>query len=179
MAVANYFLLGFVPNFLNHEAHISLQKINLFITIGILLTVILIPICGRISDRIGRRPVMATGAVGFIILTYPFMQMLASGDSTLMLIAVIIYALVLAPVAALVPIAISEMFPFAVRCTGSAIGYNLALTIFGGTTPIVAQGLLLLTKSNSAPAWYISILALIHLLFILCSKETRGMHANC
>lgn len=173
MAVANYFLLGFIPNFLTQILGLSLKVSNLLITLSLFFTVILIPFMGYLSDKVGRRPVIAAGAVGFIVFSYPMLWMIVSGKLLLAMLALIIYGVLLAPVAAVVSAAIAEMFPFAVRCTASTVGYNLALTIFGGTTPIIAESLVTSTHDMYSPFWFISIIALIHLLFVFFSKETK------
>lgn len=178
MAVGNYFLLGFIPDFLADHVHINLMYSNLFITISVLVSVILIPLMGLLSDKIGRRPVIASGAVGFIIFSYPMLWMMNTGNLTLIAIALIIYGIVLAPTAAVLPAAIAEQVPFNVRCTASTIGYNVALTLFGGTTPIICEFLLNRTKSAESPFWYISLIALFHLMFVVFSKETKDINVN-
>ena len=149
---------------------LSLLQSNILITISLLITVLIIPFMGYTSDKIGRRPIIATGAIGFVIFSYPILWLIATG--------LVIYGIILAPVAAVVSTALSEMFPLEVRCTVSAIGYNGALVLFGGTTPIVAQLLVRFTHDIYSPCWYISIIAFIHLLFVLFSKETKDQDVN-
>lgn len=173
MAVSNYFLLGFIPNLLYDHQHLNLNLSNLFITISVAISVILIPAMGWLSDQIGRRPVIAAGGLGFGILSYPILLLLTSGKTSNILIGLIIYGIILAPAAAVVPAAIAEMLPFRVRCTASTIGYNLALTLFGGTTPIIAEVLLNKTQKIGSVAMFITAVAVVHLLFVLFSKETK------
>ena len=79
MAVTNYFLLGFIPNFLNQDMGLNLKLSNLYITISLVITVILIPLMGMWSDKIGRRPILAGGALGYIIFGYPILWLMSSG----------------------------------------------------------------------------------------------------
>jgi|GEM_PF-1184370 len=174
MAVANYFLLGFIPDFLNHTLKMPLNIITLAITIGLVITVILIPLAGMLSDYIGRRAVMAIGAIGFVIFGYPMMLLLTSRQPLLVILALSVYGFFLAPVAAVLPAALAEMFPFEVRCTAGALGYNLALVLLGGTTPIIAEILVKNTNNLFSPFYYITAVALIHLMFVLLSKETKN-----
>ena len=173
MAVANYFLLGFIPDFLNHTIHLPLSVITLAITIGLTITVILIPLFGLLSDYIGRRPVMSIGAIGFVITSYPMTLLFSSGQPSLVTFALCIYGTFLAAVAATVPAALAEMFPFEVRCTAGALGYNLALVLLGGPTPVIAQLLVKNTDNLFSPFYFITAVALVHLIFVILSKETK------
>lgn len=174
MAMGNYFALGFLPSFLTHNIGLTLEQANLAIVFCLAVATVLIPICGFISDRTGRRPVMAVGAVLFIVLSYPIFALISTGNLTLIIIACVIYGIALAPTASILTTAIAEMFPFATRCTGGAIGYNAALTIAGGLTPIICQYLYAWTDDIFSLAYYITLLAVVHLMFIIFSKETKN-----
>ncbi len=54
-----------------------------------------------------------------------------------------------------------EAFPKHVRCSGLSVGYNLSLSIFGGTVPMVAVALIAETGDRLAPAFYLSLAAVI------------------
>ena len=172
MAVGNYFLVGFMPSFLVHDIHVSLEASNLYISLALIVSIILIPPMGYLSDRYGRRPIISIGAVAFVVFSYPMLYMMSTGNQALIIVAMVIYGIALAPTAAVMATAIAEMFPFEARCTGTAIGYNLALVLFGGTTPIIAEALLKYTGNYDLIFWYISLTAVIHLIFIVVSKET-------
>ncbi|CAA0094386.1 Proline/betaine transporter [BD1-7 clade bacterium] len=174
MAMGNYFLLGFMPSFLTHDIGLTLEEANLAILVCLLVSTALIPVCGLISDHVGRRPVMATGAVLFILTSYPTFSFIAQGELSYAIIGLVIYAIALAPTAAVLTTAITEMFPFALRCTGGAIGYNVALTVAGGLTPLICQHIYRLTGDIYSLVYYITLMALIHLLFVLFSKETKN-----
>ncbi|MEM7445785.1 MAG: MFS transporter [Pseudomonadota bacterium] len=174
MAMGNYFALGFLPSFLTHDIGLSQENANLAIVCCLLVATILIPVFGYISDRTGRRPVMAIGAMLFIVLSYPIFALISTGNLTFVIIACVIYGVALAPTASILTTAIAEMFPFATRCTGGAIGYNAALTIAGGLTPIICQTIYGWTQDIQSLSYYITVLAVIHLMFIIFSKETKN-----
>ncbi|MGI9283473.1 MAG: MFS transporter [Endozoicomonas sp.] len=174
MAMGNYFLLGFVPSFLSHSTHLSLKETNLAILVSLLISTLLIPVCGFISDRVGRRPVMAFGAILFILISYPMFFFIAKGELVYTMIGLAMYAVALAPTSAVLTTAITEMFPFETHCTGGAIGYNIALTFAGGLTPVICQQIYRLTGDIYSLVYYITLLALTHLLFVIFSKETKN-----
>ena len=67
---------------------------------------------------------------------------------------------------------LSESFPTRTRYTASAITYNVAYTLFGGTAPLVATWLIGQTGSSLAPAFYLVVIALVALLGGLALPET-------
>lgn len=58
------------------------------------------------------------------------------------------------------------------RCSGVAIGYNLCLGLFGGTTPLVATYLVTRTADDYAPAYYLIVAALVSFIALLGMTET-------
>jgi len=174
MAAGNYFLLGFIPNFLTHDMKLSLVEANLAILIALMVTTALIPVCGIISDKVGRRPIMVFGALMYIGASYPIFYLLTQGTVLYAIFALMIYGVALAPTAAVLTTAITEMFPFETRCTGGAIGYNVALTIAGGLTPLICQWIYKWTGDVYSLVYYFTLIAVVHLLFVISSKETKN-----
>jgi MHS family proline/betaine transporter-like MFS transporter len=54
-----------------------------------------------------------------------------------------------------------EAFPKHVRCSGLSVGYNLSMSIFGGTVPMVSVYLISETGNALAPAWYLAAVSII------------------
>ncbi|WP_433678693.1 MFS transporter [Nocardia sp. CA-119907] len=139
-----------------------------FLCAGILLA-------GRASDRFGRRPVIATGLAGLVILGVPSFLLLQTGSTAALLLGQTVFALCIAPVTAVVPTLASELFPTSVRYSCNALSYNLAYTVFGGTAPFIAAWLISTTSLKIAPAIYASTIAFLGAIVILGRlKETRG-----
>jgi len=66
----------------------------------------------------------------------------------------------------------AQIFRPEVRCSALAIGYNVCLTVFGGTTPVVSAYLVARTNNNFAPAFYLTGVAAVSSALILTMKET-------
>ena len=66
------------------------------------------------------------------------------------------------------------MMPAHIRCSGTSIGYNISLGLFGGTAPFVATYLVERTGDDSTPAYYMMALAVIMLAALRGMKETAG-----
>ena len=67
---------------------------------------------------------------------------------------------------------LSETFPTRTRYTASAMTYNVAYTLFGGTAPLVATWLIGVSGSSLAPAFYLVLIALVALVGGLSLTET-------
>ena len=103
--------------------------------------VILIPIWGALSDRIGRKPLLLLSAGGYIVLSFPLLMMASSGSVALAFAAQLIMIVFLSFFSGPCPATYSEIFPTRVRYTALSIGYNLAVAIFGGFAPFIAAWL--------------------------------------
>ena len=53
-----------------------------------------------------------------------------------------------------------------------SFAYNVAVAVFGGTTPLLCAWLIGATGSIMAPAWYLGFAALVSTLSVLTLKET-------
>lgn len=170
MALANYVLIAYVSTFLVKSEGMSLHNALVINFIAIFVLTLLIPLLGLLSDVVGRRPVFLYGLGSLLLATFPIFWLLMSGHWYPILFGEILLAIVLAPINATVPTIIAEMFPTAVRASGTSIGYNIGQAVFGGTVPLVALTLIKLTGNKIAPAWYIlgaSLVVFIVAVFFL------------
>jgi MHS family proline/betaine transporter-like MFS transporter len=65
------------------------------------------------------------------------------------------------------PAFLAEAFPKHVKCSGLSIGYNVSLSVFGGTVPMVAVFLTTVTGNPLAPAFYLALAAIISLSMVI------------
>ena len=95
-----------------------------------------------------------------------------SGHELLAWCAVLIAAVILGTMQGIYPAALSELFPTAVRFTGTAVAYNVSFAVFGGTFPLLATWLVNTTKQSTAPGWYLGSLTVVCLILIWRIPET-------
>jgi MFS family permease len=161
MGVADWFLIAYFNTFLTQTVGMPLptvMSINLFI---LCFFTLLLPFMGLLSDSIGRKPVLRAGFIGFIIFSYPIFRLLHHGTITSVLIGEILFAIILAPVASIIPTSLAELFHVRLRNTAMALGYNLSQGLFGGTAPLIAILLVVKTGNPFAPSYYLIFCALI------------------
>lgn len=132
------------------------------------------PLMGRLSDRVGRRPVQLIFSVGFFVAAIPLELALGSSPISLFLTMAIGTLLISAncgPIGAI----FAELVPTRLRATliGIGIGYATSAAIFGGTAPYLntwlsSQGRHLLFVG------YLMLLCLITTVTVWRMPETRG-----
>ncbi|WP_279628180.1 MFS transporter [Streptomyces recifensis] len=131
------------------------------------------PLAGTLSDRIGRRPLLITFAVGCTVGTYPIMTALGSAHSYWSALGLSLLALVIVTGYTSINAAVkAELFPTRVRALGVALPYALANALFGGTAEYVA----LWFKDAGHERmffWYVSGCALVSLVTYVLMPDTR------
>jgi MHS family proline/betaine transporter-like MFS transporter len=125
------------------------------IACGVTLMV-LAPVFGALSDKVGKRRVVSTAAFITLLASYPlFSHLIKSPDfGTLLVFQVIFGALIAAYTGPILAI-FTELFPSRVRTTGLSLAYNAAVTIFGGFAPFIITWITQLTGDAESAAYYI------------------------
>src|SRR5262245_53508570 len=143
-------------------------------TLAGVVLIVLTPLCGALSDRLGRKPVILAGSVGYLVLSYPWMAWMSRGTFTAALSGQLVSAVLSALYGGAALAAFVELFPTRTRYSGLALSYNVAVAICGGTTPLVATWLVNVTGSTLAPAFYLMAAALGTTVAALAMPERAG-----
>jgi MFS family permease len=139
------------------------------------VSIIFVVMGGRLSDKLGRRPVMIGGLLLFIAYLVPMFQLLSSNNIGLIFVAfavgLMIHSTLFGPLAAVV----SEQFGTTSRYTGASLGYQLATLLGAGFTPgIVAQIFKDSGQNTSSVVWYLAIMSVVSIVFILLTREPKN-----
>jgi MFS transporter, MHS family, shikimate and dehydroshikimate transport protein len=149
----------FLVGYLTSTLHMTRQSALSAVMVASAIMIVMLPICGKLSDRIGRRLVFGVASLLIGLLSFLAFYLM-DGTSTLMtMIAVAIpfafvYPAVYGPEAAL----FSELFDTRVRYTGISFVYQFSGIFASGLTPIIATALLPL--GNGKP-WLICLYVLV------------------
>src|SRR5690606_11057355 len=113
------------------------------VAIAALVTTILIPFMGALSDRWGRKPLYIAGTVGMILFSFPYFMLLSTGSNLWLTVACVWgLGVIGGPMTAVLGPLMSEVFRTNVRYTGVTLGYQLGAALAGGTAPFIATALL-------------------------------------
>lgn len=137
------------------------------------------PISGWLSDRLGRKPVMAVPRVVLLLAVFPCFWAIGhwrSGPALYGVCTVMAVASTLSTATVLV--SITESLPMAIRSGGLSMIYAVAIAIFGGSTPFMAAWLTRISGSALAPAWYMIAAVAVGLLAIIRMAETAPIRTG-
>jgi MFS transporter, MHS family, proline/betaine transporter len=135
---------------------------------------VLMPVWGGLSDRIGRRKVLAIGFAAYIVLVFPMMMLMNHQNIGLAFLAMFIVALPMPIVQSVGYPTYAEQFPTRVRYTGTAFSFNFGAMLGGGVTPYIATALIGSTGNLLSPAFLLVAAALIGLLTLTKTRETAS-----
>jgi metabolite-proton symporter len=172
--ISYYILTVFSLTFLVDVATESRSQALKALMVGAAIQFFAIPAFALLSDRIGRRTVYAFGGLGLAAFIFLFFPMLASGEPTTIVAAIVIglvlHSAMYGPQAAF----ITELFPTRIRYSGVSLAYQLTSIVAGSLAPIIA--LWLYSESGSAVpvAIYVGVACAISGLSALLARETRG-----
>jgi len=161
----------FVGNFMQTLGYTRMQA-SIISSLILVTMIVVFPISARISDKVGRRPVLIAGILSMILLVYPIFVGLGSMNFAVAIISQVVFATVIAIYMGPIPTVLVEIFPTRVRFTGVALSYNLSAAIFGGTAPMMGMILMKLTNNKYAMSYYLIIVAIISFIVLQFYQET-------
>lgn len=144
-------------------------------TLASALIAVLVPVLGRLSDRIGRKPLMYVGAVCMIIIAFPAMWL----TNTATFAGAVVGGFLLASTTALFVsgsiVTMLELFRTSSRYSGHGLSYGLGTLAFGGLTPIIA-GALVANVGPTAPASMVVVAGIVGLVVLRFTPETKNIN---
>ncbi|ORB28003.1 MFS transporter [Mycolicibacterium parafortuitum] len=144
--------------------------------IGLIFLMLLQPIGGLISDKIGRKPMLVFFGVGALFYTYILITFLPESSSAFLSFALVAGGyIILTGYTSINALVKSELFPAHVRALGVGIGYAMANSIFGGTAPLIYQA----AKEHGHVPWFIgyvtvcvAVSLIVYVFFLKNKSET-------
>ena len=108
--------------------------------ISLIFLMALQPFGGMLSDRIGRKPLLVGFGAGGVVYTYFLITYLPqTKNAVLSFLLVAVGYVILTGYTSINAIVKAELFPFHIRALGVGLGYALANSIFGGTSPVIYE----------------------------------------
>jgi metabolite-proton symporter len=164
------YILVFVTTNLGLPKSVALNAV----LIGSAAQLLLIPLFGALSDRYGRRPVYAAGAVCAAGWSFAFFPLLSTRSTSLIVLATVValltHAMMYGPQAAF----IAELFSTRLRYSGASMGYQIAGILGGGIAPIVSIALVKTFGTPFAVSLYVLAMAVVTLVALAFAPENAG-----
>ena len=178
--ITNYMLTSYMPTYLtktlpdNNQSGIDTTTSHVLQIVVLVVLMVLLPVIGRISDRVGRRPVVLTGCVAMVVLSFPSVMLIRGDSATSVFGGLMLMGLMLAMFSATLPSTLPALFPTHIRAGALSIGFNISVSLFGGTTSTVMGSLVLLTGDLNWPAYYLVAAGVIGVVAILLMRESAN-----
>jgi MHS family proline/betaine transporter-like MFS transporter len=174
-----YLLFAYMPTYLKtslgEDNNFSMIEALMVTVCSLIAIVISIPLMAALSDRIGRKKVLAFSAIATGVVAYPAFVLITTGEFGLAAVATVVMAVAFSGHAAVIHTVLTEMFPTTVRYSAYSIGFSISTIIFGGSAPLVMTAIIEATGSSLVPAFAAIITAVITLVSISFLRETRGL----
>ncbi|MGG0847108.1 MFS transporter [Peribacillus simplex] len=168
-----YIFSTFVVSYATSNLGFSRTATLTAVMIATIITTILIPFMGMLSDKIGRKKLFIGGTIGMALFAFPYFWLLQQKSVLLLIIATVIgLGVIWAPITAVLGTMFSEIFDARIRYTGITLGYQIGAALAGGTAPLVATALLNRFNNSYVPvAIYIIFASVLSLAAIWAVKD--------
>ncbi|NGN68820.1 MFS transporter [Streptomyces sp. A7024] len=172
--VTDYVLLSYMPTYLEDTLGFSGTSGLMAIVVVMVILMALINLVGRLSDTVGRKPLLMTGSIGFLVLSMPAFMLIRTGTWPLVFAGLLILGMCLLCYLATMSAVLPALFPTALRYGALAIAFNVSVSLFGGTAPLAVEALVSATGNDLMPAFYMMLFAVVGIVAVANLKETAG-----
>ena len=159
----------FVPSYLTATGVSSLATALACALTGLLAAAISAPIFGRLSDTVGRRPVLVCATASLAVAVVPLYLWMLGGSLPALLGGNLMVGLIMG--AFVLPAFFAEQFPARVRATGLGLAYGIGSAVVGGTAPLLATVLARQAGAVVVPC-YLAVWSIGALVAVLQSRDS-------
>ena len=172
--ITYYVALGYVPGYLADVVGHPVAFGNLLAMVATLVMLALIPVSGLLADRFGGVTMIRIGCLLIIVGAIPAFMLLKSDSVAIVFLALMMLVMTQLFFEGAMPATLVSLFRAPVRYSGLAISYNVAVSLLGGTAPLINTWLIHKTGNPIIPAYYLmggAVLGLVALKFV---KDRTG-----
>ncbi|WP_431873524.1 MFS transporter [Amycolatopsis sacchari] len=169
---AFYVFLTYAPTYLISHTRIGTGSTFLSALIAQCFMMCVIPLSGRLADRVGRRPVLFAAQVLFMIMAVPAFLLMGRGTFGFVLLAQLAIVIPIGLHQAVQLPVMLELLPTRVRVSGGGLAFAIASALFGGTAPIFAVWLVGRTGTGTSVAIAVVVAAAISFAATALTPET-------
>jgi MFS transporter, MHS family, shikimate and dehydroshikimate transport protein len=164
----------FIISYLTSQLELPMTIGLLGVSVAAAIMCVLTPVYGALSDRVGRRPVFATGAVLFGLFAIPSFLLFNTRQTVWIVLALVVaFGIIHPSMEGILSSFWSELFDTRVRYTGVSFAYQFSGIFASGLTPLIATWLL---ASGGGRPWFLGAYmmgaALVTVISIFALDET-------
>lgn len=173
--ITSYMLTGYLPTYFKEVGRIGGTAGLVLIGLVLLVLMSAVVFVARLSDWIGVKPIMRTGCALLIVGSVPAFMLIRLGNgSPVIFIGELLIGLMMLCFYSTEPASLPALFPTSVRYGALAIGFNISVSAFGGTTPLIAEALVSGTGNPMVPAYMLIVSGLIGAVALAFLPEVAG-----
>jgi MHS family alpha-ketoglutarate permease-like MFS transporter len=162
-----------MQKFLVNTVHLTKERSTVLTFWLMLIYACIQPLCGLLSDKIGRKPLLITFGVAGTLFTVPILTAVSHATTeTTAFLLLLTALLIVSGYTSINAVVKAELFPSQVRALGVGLPYALTVAVFGGTAEYIA----LYCKKighESWYYWYVTICVFISLVVYVFSRDTK------
>jgi MHS family proline/betaine transporter-like MFS transporter len=179
--VTNYMLTSYMPTYLTDtmpklsgRSSVSDTE-SQYLQIAVMaVALLLIPLVGGLSDRIGRKPIAWVGSVGLVVLAFPMILLIRADSGITIFLGLLLMGLMLICFSATMPSTLPSLVPTKLRGAGLSVSFNVSVSAFAGTTSVVVGALVGATGDLNWPAYYLVVAGLVGCVSVWAIQEPNG-----
>lgn len=169
-----YMFATFVISYATNTLKMPESSVLTAITVGTLVSILIIPIAGKLADRVGTGKVFTGGTFAVMLFIIPFFMLLSLRSTFVLTVAIMIGFAIWSVITAVLGTMFVEIYRPEIRYTGISLGYQLGAAVFGGTVPLLSTYLINKFNSWMPVAIYLILLGVMALICNSIIKRRLG-----
>jgi len=180
----NYMVTSYMPSYLQQIVKLDSTTVSVIITLVMAVMIPLALMFGRIADKIGEKKVFLIGLIGTAVLSIFAFSLFQSTSIIYVIVGIFILGFFLSTYEATMPGSLPTMFYTHIRYRTLAVTFNVSVSLFGGTTPLIASSLVAKTGDPLSPAYYLTAMSIVGIIVIsllhvsTSGKSLKGSYPN-
>ncbi|MGO3050540.1 MFS transporter [Staphylococcus casei] len=180
----NYMVTSYMPSYLQEIVKLDSTTVSLLITLVMAVMIPLALMFGRLADKIGEKKVFLIGLIGTAVFSVISFSLFQSSSLVLICVGIFILGFFLSTYEATMPGSLPTMFYTHIRYRTLAVTFNVSVSLFGGTTPLIASSLVAKTGDPLSPAYYLAAISVVGIIVIsllhvsTSGKSLKGSYPN-
>lgn len=180
----NYMVTSYMPSYLQQIVKLDSTTVSVVITLVMAVMIPLALMFGRIADKIGEKKVFLIGLIGTAVLSIFAFSLFQSTSIIYVIVGIFILGFFLSTYEATMPGSLPTMFYTHIRYRTLAVTFSVSVSLFGGTTPLIASALVAKTGDPLSPAYYLTAMSIVGIIVIsllhvsTSGKSLKGSYPN-